>query len=134
MRINEMIPKGKSYHLQSNRPFALVGHVINFRSTREQFTFEKFCQHELKDNIIRQPVNFQPYISKVGIVTATENQMDLYENNNSCHPVMLEWFSMEILVNFESFKLSSNLSLMPLRVQSACYELNQQKVMTFFQK
>ena len=33
MRINEMIPKGKSYHLQSNRPFVLVDHVINFRST-----------------------------------------------------------------------------------------------------
>ena len=35
-----MIPKGKSYHLQSNRPFALVDHVINFRSTPEQFAFE----------------------------------------------------------------------------------------------
>ena len=33
MRINEMIPKGKSYHLQSNRPIALVDHVINFLST-----------------------------------------------------------------------------------------------------
>ena len=45
---------------------------------------------------------------------------------------MLEWFSMQILVSFEIFKLSSNLSLMHLRAQSACYELNQQKVMTFF--
>ena len=58
--------------------------------------------------------------------------MDLYENNNSCHLVMLEWFSIQILVSFEIFKLSSNLSLMHLRAQSACYELNQQKVMTFF--
>ena len=45
---------------------------------------------------------------------------------------MLEWFSIQILVSFEIFKLSSNLSLMHLRAQSACYELNQQKVMTFF--
>ena len=62
------------------------------------------------------------------IATATENQMDLYENNNSCHRGMLEWFSIEILVNFEIFILSSNLSLTHLRAQSACYELKQQKL------
>ena len=38
---------------------------------------------------IMQPVNFQPYISKVAIATAAENWKDLNEKNNSCHPVTL---------------------------------------------
>ena len=36
---------------------------------------------------------------------------------------MLEWFSVQLLVNSEIFKLSLNLSLMHLRAKSACYEL-----------
>ena len=49
-------------------------HVINFRWTRKQFAFEKFCWHKLKEHIkIRLPKNFQPYISKVAIVTANES-------------------------------------------------------------
>ena len=36
---------------------------------------------------------------------------------------MLEWFSLQLLVNSEMFKLSFNLSLMHLRAKSACYEL-----------
>ena len=36
--------------------------------------------------------------------TAAENQKDLNEKNNSCPPVTLEWFSIQILVNFEIFK------------------------------
>ena len=33
-----------------------------------------------------------------------KNWKDLYEKN-FCDPVMLEWFSIQILVNFEIFKL-----------------------------
>ena len=36
---------------------------------------------------------------------------------------MLEWFSVQLLVNSEIFKLSLNLSLTHLRAKSACYEL-----------
>ena len=36
---------------------------------------------------------------------------------------MLEWFSEQLLVNSEIFKLSLNLSPMHLRANSACYEL-----------
>ena len=47
------------------------------------------------------------YISKVMILAmATNNCKDLYGENNSCHPVMVEWISIQILVNFEMFKLS----------------------------
>ena len=48
---------------------------------------------------------------------AAENQKD------SCHPVMLEWSSIQLLVNSEIFNLLLNLFLMHLRAQSACYEL-----------
>ena len=34
----------------------------------------------------------------------------------------LQWFSTQLLVNPEIFKLSLNLSLTRLRAQSACYE------------
>ena len=36
---------------------------------------------------------------------------------------MLEWFSIQVLVNSEIFKPSLNLSLTHLRTQIACYEL-----------
>ena len=52
------------------RPFAIVGHVINFLQTRKQFVFGK-------------------------------NRKDLYGEKNYCHPVTLECFSIQILVNFE---------------------------------
>ena len=35
---------------------------------------------------------------------------------------MLEWFSIQLLVNSEIFKLSLNLSITHLMAQSACYE------------
>ena len=35
----------------------------------------------------------------------------------------LEWFSIQVLVNSEIFKLSLNLSFTHLRAQTACYEL-----------
>ena len=38
---------------------------------------------------------------------------------------------MQILVNFQIFKRSSNLSLTHLRAQSACYELKQQRLWHF---
>ena len=38
------------------------------------------------------------------MATAAENQKDLNEKNNLCPPVTLEWFSIQILVNFEIFK------------------------------
>ena len=66
---------------QKCRPFAVVGHVINVLKTRKQFAFRKFA-------------------------TAAENCKGLYGENNSCHPVTLEWFSIQILVNLETFKLS----------------------------
>ena len=47
----------------------------------------------------------------------------MYEKNNSCHPVTLEWFSIQLLVNSEIFKLLLNLSLTHLRAQSTYYEL-----------
>ena len=62
------------------------------------------------------------HASKVAIATATENLKDLYEKNNSCYPVTLDWFSIQLLVNSEIVKLSLNLSLMHL-AQIACYEL-----------
>ena len=39
------------------------------------------------------------------------------------HPVTLEWFSIQILVNSEILKLSVNLSLTNLRAQIAYYEI-----------
>ena len=39
------------------------------------------------------------------------------------HPVTLEWFSIQVLVNSEIFKLSLNLSPTRLMAQIACYEL-----------
>ena len=36
---------------------------------------------------------------------------------------MLKWFSIQLIINSEIFKLPLNLSLMHLRAQSACYEL-----------
>ena len=36
---------------------------------------------------------------------------------------MLEWFSIQVLVNSEIFKLLLNLSLPHLRAQITCYEL-----------
>ena len=36
---------------------------------------------------------------------------DFYGENKSCHLVTLEWFFIQILVNFEIFKLSQNISL-----------------------
>ena len=38
---------------------------------------------------------------------------------------MLEWFSIQLLVDSEIFKLSLNLSIMHLMAQSACYELKE---------
>ena len=52
------------------KPFAIVGHVINFLQTRKQFVFG-------------------------------QNWKDLYGEKKYCHPVKLEWFSTQILVNFE---------------------------------
>ena len=43
--------------------------------------------------------------------------------NNSCFPVTLEWFSIQLLDSSEIFKLSLNISPSNLRAQSACYEL-----------
>ena len=37
--------------------------------------------------------------------------------------VTLEWFSIQLLINSENFKLSLNVSLTHLRAQSVCYEL-----------
>ena len=48
---------------------------------------------------------------------------DLYEKNNYFHSVMLEWFSLQLPVISEIFKLSLNLSFTHLRAQTACYEL-----------
>ena len=45
------------------------------------------------------------------------------QKNNSCHPVTLEWFSIQLLVNSKMFKLSLNLSLTHLWAQIVCYEL-----------
>ena len=44
-------------------------------------------------------------------------RLDLYEKNIFCHLVMLELFSIQILVNFEIFKLlwNSSLSIMGLK-------------------
>ena len=44
-------------------------------------------------------------------------------NTIQCHPVTLEWFSIQVLVNSEIFKLSLNLSLTHLMAQITCYEL-----------
>ena len=56
---------------------------------------------------------------------AAGNYKDFYEKNDSCHPITLDWFSIQLLVNSEVFKVSLNLSLMHLRAQSACYELKE---------
>ena len=69
-------------------------------------------------------MNCHPYISKVAIATATENEKDLYGKNISCHSVTVEWFSIQVLVNFEIFKPSFNLSLSLIRAQIFCYKKN----------
>ena len=68
------------------------------------------------------PVNFQPYISKVVIAMAVDNKKDLYEKNNSCHPVTLEYFSIQLLVNSEIVKLLINLFITHLRAQGRRFE------------
>ena len=56
-------------------------------------------------------------------MNGAKNLKDLYEKNNYCHSVMLEWLSIQLLVLSEIFKLVLNLSFRHLRAQSACYEL-----------
>ena len=41
----------------------------------------------------------------------------------TCHLVTLDWFSIQLLVNSETYELSLNLSLTHLMAQIACYEL-----------
>ena len=53
----------------------------------------------------------------------------MYGKNNSCHPVTVEWFSKQILVNFEIFKLSIHPSLTHYGAQIYCFEKT-----TFFPK
>ena len=55
---------------------------------------------------------------------AAENEKDLYGKNTSCYPVIFEWFCIQVLVNFEIFKLSCNPSLLHLRAQIVCYKKN----------
>ena len=45
---------------------------------------------------------------------AAESWKDLYEEHNSCHPVMLDWFSIQILVNSEIFFKSFPYTFNPL--------------------
>ena len=45
---------------------------------------------------------------------AAESWKDLYEEHNSCHPVMLDWFSIQILVNSEFFSLNLSLTHLTL--------------------
>ena len=54
---------------------------------------------------------------------AVESLKHLYEKNSLCHSVTLAWFSIQILVNSKTFKLSLNLSLTHVSAQIACYEL-----------
>ena len=54
---------------------------------------------------------------------AVESLKHSYEKNSLCHSVTLAWFSIQILVNSKTFKLSLNLSLTHVRAQIACYEL-----------
>ena len=53
----------------------------------------------------------------------------MYRKNNSCHPVTVEWFSKQILVNFEILKLSIHPSLTHYGTQIYCFEKT-----TFFPK
>ena len=45
--------------------------------------------------------------------------------NQLCHPVTLAWFSIQILENSNTIKLSCNLFLTHLRAQIVCYELKE---------
>ena len=56
------------------------------------------------------------------IIFSRISQKRMYEKNNFCYPVTLAWFSIQILLNFEIFKLSVNLSLTHLRAHTACYK------------
>ena len=44
------------------------------------------------------------------------------KENYSCHPVTLEWFSIQIPVNFEMLKFSLKFSFTHVRAQIACRE------------
>ena len=69
-------------------------------------------------------MNFHPYISKVAIATAAKvRRICVRKTLIATQLVMLEWFSVQLLVNSEFLKLLLNLSLTHLRAQSACYEL-----------
>ena len=46
----------------------------------------------------------------------------LYGENNFCHQVMVEWFVIQILLNFKIFKLSKNLSPTHYRAQIFIYK------------
>ena len=55
-----------------------------------------------KLGILKLPMlllNFERYVTKILIATSPNNYKDLFENNNTCHPFMVECFPIQTLVN-----------------------------------
>ena len=53
--------------------------------------------------------------------------MAMATENYSCHPDLLEWFSIQVLINLENFKLMLNLSLFAFRAQVALFVMKARK-------
>ena len=79
--------------------------VGSFCGSREQLfadvkamRFEKnsFCRNRQHIRF-GEHVNFEGFISRVAIVTVTENWRDLYGKKTSCHPVTARWCSKQTL-------------------------------------
>ena len=109
----------KKLRILHNRPFALVDQINDQLSVNTKTV--RFWK------ILLARAELRAYYNKV-IFKFSESQkkwlqwlpkirLDLYEKNIFFHLVMLELFSIQILVNFEIFKLlwNSSLSIMGLK-------------------
>ena len=51
LRYGATLARVELRYKETNRPFAIANHVINFLQTWKQFAFGKFCEQELKEHI-----------------------------------------------------------------------------------
>ena len=87
----------------SNRPFALVDHVVNFRKNENSSHLKNFVSTSWKSTLKFVDLSIFSRSPKIRRICMKSSLI--------CQPVTLEWFSIQILVNFEIFKLLWNISL-----------------------
>ena len=89
------------------RSFAIVGHMKSaFCKNKHNFFNNYFSRNYMYKCIMFEPVNLQPYILKLAAAKIWRIHC-MSSKNSYCHPVTVEWFSLQILINFDFFKLSS---------------------------